>query len=307
MELRQLRYFRAIAEGESFHGAAERLNIAQPALTRQMQALQTELGVRLFERQSRGVRLTQAGHSFLEDVRRILADVARAEDRVRRAAQGQLGTIHIGFNEIAARRPYLPGFFKTVRARYPDADMRLSLLTSQAQLDALRAGRIDAGFLFNLLPGDDEFAGIPVEIDNYVVAMPSAHRLANRKRLRLADLRDEPFIMMSQHINRQLHERLHSVCVTGGLVPRLVHEANNEHAIVNLVAAGVGLAFLNSSFDLPDIPDVRLRRVEDLSVPVELTLVWRRDNHVPLLARFTETVREMVSAGAAAARRGHPS
>jgi DNA-binding transcriptional LysR family regulator len=290
MELRHLRYFLAVAEEENFHRAAARLHVAQPALSRQIQALEQALGVELFERLPRGIRLSNPGHAYLEDVRRILGDVARAQDRVRRVAQGQLGQVRIGFNEIAARQPYLPGFFQAARARYPDIDLKLTLLVSQLQMDALRTGQIDAGFLFHRPPENDELDFIRIDDDDYAIAMPRTHRLAGRRNLRLADLQDEPFIMMSQHSNRVLYERLMAACVAGGLVPRQVHEANNEYAIVNLVAAGVGLAFLNRSFRLHSLPDVMLHAVEDFSVPVQLELVWRRDNRSPALARFVETV-----------------
>jgi DNA-binding transcriptional LysR family regulator len=223
-------------------------------------------------------------------VRRILGDVTRAQDRARRVAQGQLGQVRIGFNEIAARQPYLPGFFQATRANFPDIDIKLTLLVSQLQLDALRTGQIDAGFLFHRPPGDDDLCAMRIDGDDYAIAMPRIHRLAGRHNLRLSDLRDEPFIMMTQHTNRVLYDRLIAACVAGGLVPHQVHEANNEYAIVNLVAAGVGLAFLNRSFSVHSLPEVMLHAVEDFSVPVELELVWRRDNHSAALARFVETV-----------------
>jgi DNA-binding transcriptional LysR family regulator len=198
--------------------------------------------------------------------------------------------VRIGFNELAARHPLLPGFFQATRARFPDIDMKLALMLSQHQLDALRTGEIDAGFLFHRPPGNDELAFMRIDADDYAITMPRTHRLASQATLNLADLRDEPFIMMSQHHNRVLYGRIIAACVAGGLVPRQVHEANNEYAIVNLVAAGVGLAFLNRSFNVHLLPDVVLRVLDDFSVPVVLELVWRRDNRSPALARFVETV-----------------
>lgn len=290
MELRHLRYFQAVADCENFHRAAAQLRVAQPALSRQIRTLEQMLGVELFQRQPRGVRLTPPGQAFLEDVRRILADVGRAQDRVHRIAKGQIGTIRIGFNEIAARQPYLPGFFQATRAKFPEIDLRLILLASQAQLEAVRAGQIDAGFLFHRPPEDDELKAVPIDDDDHAVAMPRTHYLASRPRIYLADLKGEPFIMSSQQSNRVLYERLLGACVAGGLVPRQVHEANNEFVIVNLVAAGVGLAFLNRSFGKLPSGEVVLRDVEDLSVPVRLELVWRRDNRSAALAHFVETV-----------------
>jgi DNA-binding transcriptional LysR family regulator len=293
MELRQVRYFQVVAEEENFHRAAERLHIAQPALSRQIQSLEGSLGVKLFSRQSRGIRLSDAGHAFVEEARRILADVSRAEQRVRRVGQGRLGVLQIGFNEIAARRPYLPSLFQAVRERFPDIEMRLTLLASQPQLDALRTGQIDAGFLFHRPVEDDGLRAMTLDTDDYAVAMPATHRLARKRKLFLSDFRGEPFVMMSPSLNRTLYDRLMVVCVAGGLVPRQVHEANHEYAIVNLVAAGMGLAFLNRSFSPQPMAGVVLRRVLDLSLPVQLDLVWQRENETAVLARFIETVAEL--------------
>ena len=125
MELRHLRYFEAVAECENFRRAAARLHVAQPALSRQIHALERMLGVELFERQPRGTRLSPAGQAFLDDVRHILADVERAKERACRVAEGKIGTIRVGFNEIAARQSYLPGFFHSARCQFPEIDIRL--------------------------------------------------------------------------------------------------------------------------------------------------------------------------------------
>jgi DNA-binding transcriptional LysR family regulator len=316
MELRHLRYFEAVAECENFRRAAARLHVAQPALSRQIHALERMLGVELFERQPRGTRLSPAGQAFLDDVRHILADVERAKERACRVAEGKIGTIRVGLNEIAARQSYLPGFFHSARCQFPEIDIRLILLSSQLQLEALGAGRIDAGFLFHRPIEDDELQAIGIDDDDHVIALPRSHPLASRPGLHLADLTNEPFIMMSQQANRVLYGRLMAACVAGGLVPRQVHEANNEYVIVNLVAAGVGLAFLNRSFGSLPSRDVILRNVDDLSVPVNLEFVWRRDNRLPALARFIETVagsdqvihRKLVrSASACSAPREEPA
>ncbi len=290
MELRHLRYFQVVAECENFRRAATLLHVAQPALSRQIHALEQSLGVDLFERHPRGTRLTQPGRAFLEDVRRILADVAAASDRVRRLGQGQIGTIRIGFHQIAARQPYLPGFFQATRTTFPEIDFRLVVLPSQLQLEAVRTGQLDAGFIFHRPPEDGDFEAVTIDDDDYVVAMPRTHDLAGRPKVWLADFRDEPFIMPSQLNHRVLYGRFMEAWVAGGLVPHLVHEANNEFTIVNLVAAGVGLSFINRSFTRLPLRDVILRDVEDLSVPVQLELVWRRDNRSPALRRFIDTV-----------------
>lgn len=140
LQTRHFRYFLAVAEELNFHRAAERLNLSQPALWRQIRDLEAEMGTPLLEREPRGISLTRAGAAFLEDCRDILERVENARLRARRIAQGELGTLHIGFNEIAGRRPEMPRFLQAFRRAFPEVSLQLHFLMSQLQVDALRGG-----------------------------------------------------------------------------------------------------------------------------------------------------------------------
>ena len=149
MELRHLRYFVAVGEEEHFGRAAQRLRVAQPALSRQIQDLEREIGFQLFDRLSRGVKISSAGKLFLNEARGILQQLNEATERAQRVARGQSGTLRVGFTENSSWRPVLPDSFHLFRERYADAELQLNPLPSLQQLEAVRSGRSDAGFMFN--------------------------------------------------------------------------------------------------------------------------------------------------------------
>src|SRR6266403_5275819 len=150
MELRHLRYFVAVGEEEHYGRAAERLHVAQPALSRQIQDLEKELGFPLFDRLPRGVKLSAAGKQFLSDARRILQEVEEAKLRAERVATGKAGTLRVGFVEALSWHGVVPDSFRRFRRRQPDAELDLQPLRSVEQVKAVRSGRLDAGFIFTL-------------------------------------------------------------------------------------------------------------------------------------------------------------
>src|SRR5260221_1816925 len=162
MELQHLRYFMAVGEEQHYGRAARRLRVAQAALSRQVQDLEEEIGFELFERLPRGVKLSAAGKLFLEDVRRILQDVNDSAARAGRVALGRSGTLRVGFTENASWRGVVPESFRRFRELHPDADLELQPAASLEQLAALRSGRLDAGFIFNMPEGDPDFDQIQV-------------------------------------------------------------------------------------------------------------------------------------------------
>jgi DNA-binding transcriptional LysR family regulator len=294
IEFRHLRYFVAVAEELNFHRAADRLRVSQPALWRQIRDLELDVGVALLERLPRGIKLTPAGEAFLEETRRTLQSLVDARERAVRVAHGQIGVLRIAFNEIAAREPFLPQYFHAFRTRYPAIELQLTVMMSQRQQEALEHSEIDAGFMFHRPRNDSHLGFKKITEDNYVIAIPRNHRLATASRIRLSDLTDEPFISPSQTLNRTLHSRLMAACLAGGLSPKIVQYADNEHTMLNMVATGMGLCFVNSSCRRAPYPSgVVLKNVSKLSVPVELEFVWRKDNATPALMHFIELVGEM--------------
>ena len=291
MELRHLRYFVAAAQAGNLHQAALKLHIVQPALSRQIFALEEELETPLFERTSHGVQLMPAGEIFLEGAVRILDDVNQLAARARRAAIGQLGTLSIGFNDVGIRSPAVPASFYAFRKAFPDAHLKLTLAKSPAQVAALEDGTLDAGFMFDRPPHLPQFDALDVFHDNRALVMPANHRLAGAAAIQLSDLRDEGFILTRQDQLGAGWDRVMAACRGGGLELRVVQQMDNEQAIISLVAAGMGLSFLTESARVILPADLVMRRVEGFSVPMTLELVWLRSNTTPLVSNFIDMVR----------------
>lgn len=293
MELRHLRYFVMAAQEENFHRAARKLHVVQPALSRQIRLLEEELDVTLFERLPHGVRLSDSGKVFLDGALKILASVESLIAEAKRAEKGQVGTLRIGFNEASARSPIVPGSFNAFRRDYPDVELSLTLAKSQAQLAALREDKLDAGFLFDRDVTDSNLKYLRIRLAERFLVLPKAHPLAARRRIKLADLAGEPFILMARSNQTVGFDRLMAACIAGGLSPRIIQEASDEQTIVHLVSVGMGLSFLISPDEkrLPD--EVAVRKVTDLSVKMDLELVWMKSNHSRALALFVETVKAL--------------
>ncbi len=297
MELRHLRYFVAAARAGNLHHAAQKLHIVQPALSRQIQALEEDLSTTLFERTPQGVQLTPAGQVFYEGAQRVLEDVGQLVTRTQHAARGLVGTLAIGFNDVGTRCPVVPESFHRFRLEFPQAELRLTLAKSQAQLDALEAGTLDAGFLFDRPPHRPQFGAIELFHDNRALVLPAGHRLAAAGEIGLQDLRGEDFVITRRDQLGAGWDRLIAACREGGLEPRIVQEMDNEQAIISLLIAGMGVGFLTESAQPLLPPALVMRRVRGFSVPMTLELVWLRANRSPLLANFVELVRRVHTQG----------
>jgi DNA-binding transcriptional LysR family regulator len=294
MELRHLRYFVAVGEEEHYGRAARRLRVAQPALSRQIQALEDEVGFKLFERLPRGVKLSVAGKYLLEDARRILQEVNGAVVRAARVASGLSGTLRVGFTENALWRGVVPESFQRFRESQPDVEFQLNPLGSSQQLEAIRSGRLDAGFVYGMPKSDPELDGLLVAMDRFELAAPAGHRLAKRKQLRLHDLTDVPFVWFPRWGNPALYDRLMNACSRGGLKsPHIVQEGFHESTILGLVATGLGVAWVLGTADWRRPDGVVTMPVIDLNVPAPLELTWRKDNISPLLTRFVAELRRL--------------
>ena len=248
MELRHLRYFVAIGEEENYRRAAQRLNVAQTALSTQIQDLEAELGFKLFDRLPRGVKLSAAGKLFLADARRILRDVNEAASRAARVARGQSGTLRVGFTENASWRGVVPESLRRFRKRQPDAELQLTPATSLEQIEAIRSGRLDAGFVFNMPKADTQLDQIAVALQRVELAVPKRHPLIKLKNLRLQDLADAPFVWFPRQESPAFYDRLMHECFRGGLKsPRIVQEGLNEATILSLVSHGMGVGWVNGT------------------------------------------------------------
>ena len=294
MELRHLRYFVATGEEQHYGRAAHRLRVAQPALSRQIQDLEEELGFKLFERLPRGVKLSTAGKLFLEDARRILQEVSEAALRADRVARGHSGTLRVGFAENASWHGVVPDSFRRFREQRPNAELQLQPAASLAQLEAIRSGRLDAGFVNFMPKADPELDQLSVAINHVELAAPKRHRLTRLKKLRLRDLTDTPFVWFPRRESPAFYDQLMHKCHRGGLKsPRIVQEGLNEATILSLVSTGLGVALVLGTARWRCPETVVILSVVDLNVLLTLALAWRRDNASPLLANFIADVRRL--------------
>ena len=294
MELRHLRYFVAVGEEQHYGRAAERLHVAQPSLSRQIQDLESEIGFQLFDRFPRGVRLSAAGRTLLEDARLILQHVNEATIRAGRVARGLAGTLRVGFTESASWHGVVPASFLLFRQGQPDAALQLSPLSSLEQVQAIRSGRLDAGFVFNMPRTDSELDQVQVASQKLVLAAHRRHPLTKSKSLRLRDLTDAAFVWFPRRQSPAYYDRLMQACFRGGLkAPRIVQEAVDQATLLSLVACGLGVAFVSDATRWRCPKGVALRPVVDMHLPIAFSLVWRKDNASPLLARFVADVRQL--------------
>jgi len=294
MELRHLRYFVVVGEEQHYGRASRRLRVAQPALSRQIQDLEEEVGFKLFDRLPRGVKLSVAGKLFLEDARGILQAVSEAIARAAHVARGQSGTLRVGFTENASWHGVVPDSFRLFRAQQPDAELQLQPAASLEQLDAIRSGRLDAGFANFMPQADPELDQLAVAVHHLELAVPKRHPLTKLKKLRLRELTDALFIWFPRRASPAFYDRLMHECYRGGLKsPRIVQEGLNEATILSLVSTGLGVGWVLGSARWWCPETVAILPVVDLNVPLRLTLAWRRDNTSPLLARFIGEVQRL--------------
>jgi DNA-binding transcriptional LysR family regulator len=292
MELRHLRYFVAVAEEMHFGRAAQRLHIVQPALSKQIIALERELDVRLFTRTKRRVAFTAAGAAFYQDARDVLARVDRATELTKRTAAGALGTLDIGFVSPVIWSVLQP-ILRRQRESFPGVHLHLHELHSSPQMRMLREGKLDAGFLTTT--GPDELLDFkPVCHEAIVVAIPEQHRLAGEERIDLAELANERFVLVSRSTAPGFFAHCVELCQRYGFSPAVVEEGNTPAALYGMVAAGLGVSLGPESASIVPWQGVTFKHVTKES-SVEFAVAHRRGDTSQALASFLGTVDEVVA------------
>lgn len=291
MDLRRLRYFVAVAEERHFGRAAERLHIAQPPLSQQIQRLEAEIGAPLLYRTTRSVELAPAGAVLLERAREILIAVDAAGEDARRAARGEYGRLAIGFTG-SATYALLPALAGALRETMPGVmlDLRGELLTP-AQVELLLDGTLDLGLLRPPVTERD----LRVEVlrrEPLVCVLPEAHRLASSDAVDLDQLAGEPFIAYPSHFRSVLHDAVEEACAAAGFRPRVEIEAAETATLVSFVAAGLGVSLVPASVQHMTVEGAVYRPLARDAPTVELAVAWRRDDATPVLQRALGVLRD---------------
>jgi DNA-binding transcriptional LysR family regulator len=291
MELRHLRYFIAAAELRSVRAASEQLHVTQPAVSRQIHALEETIGAKLFQRTPRGLRLTPAGNVYLEEARAILAQVHTANHRARRIATGEEGHLRVGFVENAVWSGLVSEALSGFKQTLPKVSLELVPMNTPEQLCALEDGRLDGGFCYRVGPLPPGISSVPVLEQNVVLAVPAAWPIAKRKIIDASKLKALPFIALPRPAYPAYYDLLVSTCAERGVTLDIRQEASTETAILSLVAAGVGAAIVNSANRSRQPERVEFIDLKDLSIPLPLDFCFMGGVANTALRRFVELLR----------------
>lgn len=281
IELRHLQNFLAVAEEQHFGRAAVRLGIAQPPLSQQIQRLEAALGVKLFDRTRRRVALTAAGRALAARAPSVLEAAASIRDDVREAARGRAGILRVGVAASAALG-IVPEMIARFRARHPDVVVRLDDRAAVSHADRLRQRLIDVALMRSPVPG---MRATVVREDRLLLVVPSTHRLAQRRTVRLAELDDEPFVLFPRETAPEFHDQVQGVFARAGFVAKVVAQATEWATVASMVAAGMGITIAPSWVTTMPRAGTSSVHLRDVDVRVQLLAVCR-DEDAPLVSAF---------------------
>ncbi len=281
MELRQLRYFIAVAEELNFTRAAERLKIATPSLSQQIRELERSLSVQLFLRNKRTVRLTDAGAIFLDEARLTLQQAGRAELVARQTARGEVGQINVGYVSSAACSGIVSEVVARFRDMHPRVELKLHKLEGARQLTSLTDGMIDVGFLSSRPPYPDAITGFVISRGSVAAALGKVHPLARLREIPPSALRQEQFVMPTYTGGEALYPTLAAVAEHGMFSPKVVHHTPDFFTAITLVAAGFGVSIVPEACRCLQLPGVAYVDIDLPTAPAALAAVFRRDERSP--------------------------
>jgi len=291
MELRHLRYFAAVGDALSFTKAAEALHLAQPSLTRQIQDLETEIGVRLLNRSKRQVSLTPEGRSFLSDAKRVLAHSVDIVESVQRLSRHETSALNIGYVANLFPPP-LPVALAVFQRKFPTVSINLFDMTYGDQFRAIEEGKIDLGFVGSKKTIEErglEFRSIGV--DKIVVALRKGNALQKKAVVKLKDLRTMFFVGMSEESYPGYRDWLTTTCREEGFAPKVLQDVDIERMVIQAVGAGLGVALLPEQVKKLPHENVVFRPL----VPAVLTescIAWKSENTSKALRSYVEIVKE---------------
>jgi len=292
VELRHLKYFVAVAEHKGFREASRFLHVSQPAISKSLSQLEEELGIELFSRASRTVRLTAQGEVFYKETLLTLQQADRATEAAQRAGRGEFGSLTLAFCGVATFG-FLPRLVQQYKELQPGVQILLREMNPPRQELALLQGEIDAGI--TRLPFPKKLA-VDLEVKSIlreplVVAISSAHRFAGRK-LKMEHLAEESFILLQRPGAPAVYDAILGMCQKSGFAPKIASEADLMHTLFTLVAAGQGIALVPACVMNLQPPGVRFLRLQHDDYMAELVLAWRKDSQPSTLQTFVGLVEK---------------
>jgi DNA-binding transcriptional LysR family regulator len=289
MELTHLRYFIAVAEELHFGRAAEKMHIAQPPLSQQIKRLEDELDVKLFNRSSRRVELTEAGRIFLPEARAIIQRADEACSTLYKLAKGKSGYFAVAFSEPAINT-FLPGAIKEFMEKYPDVQLSLNELGILEQFHALDEKRIHLSFMRPFGHDTEAYSKRLIMSERYLTALPAGHKLCSEAFITLDMLKDEPLILFPRSKHPHLRSRFDECFHDCGFEPMVIEEMSSKHTTLSFVAAGVALTLVPESSMVYSLPGVEFKELKSKLPPVEIYALWRPENESPMIKNLLDLV-----------------
>jgi DNA-binding transcriptional LysR family regulator len=291
MELRHLKYFIAVAEELHFGRAANRLHLAQPSLSKQIQQLEEELGFPLFYRTKQKVELLDAGHVFLDEARRIRRQAENAVESARRTHTGQSGRLLIGFS-TSATLEVMPRVLRKYLQLYPNVTVELSEITTSRGMELLLDNPLSVGLLRSpSLLSKESFCIETILREPFMIALPDSHPAAKQDSVRIKTLAKELFIVPPHEPGWDYADAIFQILRDNGIEPRIAQEARQTLAVLSLVAGGLGVALVPASFSTLRLPGVTYRPIKGPSRTTDLAAVWRRNSRASTIRVFLDIVR----------------
>jgi DNA-binding transcriptional LysR family regulator len=290
LELRQLRYFIAVAETENVARAAELLHISQSPLSRQIKQLEDQLGVLLFERDRQRIRLTQEGRDLLGEARALMTNAQRVESFGRRLGSGTTGRLAIGYVEGALYANLLNSSLRELRKRSPSANLSVQGMGTALQFEQLRMRTLDVGLVYRPPPQESGLSCVQVLDEPLLLAMPKDDPLAGFRSISPDQLDQRAWISVVRQPVDTIRPALLAACQRSGFTPDIVYETSDPLSSLHLVSAGLGLALCQASLRTKAPTGVIFKKLPWLDLRVNVYLVWRGEEQRALVTEFRNAV-----------------
>jgi DNA-binding transcriptional LysR family regulator len=292
MEFRQLAYFLGVADQLHFSKAAEKLYIAQPALSRQIQALEESLGVLLFERDKRNVKLTPAGEYLREEATQVISQLENISKRTKQIHQGEEGEIRIG-HPGSAIYSVIPPLLSKLRNDFPQMKANLSEILEDDLYGQLKNYQIDVGFVREPFANKNLATKLLLE-ESFALILPENHWITNENFTSLAQVKHEHFVLPPRHLGSTYYDLLVRMCEREGFLPNVVHESIHGATILRLVEYNLGISIMPISYRLSTAMRVKFIELTNIPERTQLSMAWRKSDTNPILQNFLKVADEMV-------------
>lgn len=288
--LTRLRYFLAVADTLNFREAASRLAVAQPAVSKAVQLLENEIGFKLLERTTRRVLLTPAGAALAKEAGQVFVQLERSVRNAGQIAAGRAGEIIVGYSAQAASGP-MPSIVVAFRTAFPDANVGIYSLSSDEQVSALEAGRIDLGFLLSAVC-KEPLNHVVIARERFVLLVSAYHPLATRASIRMSELANTPFVIGTSKRWLTFRSLVNHVCLQAGFLPTVVEEADDVPLLLQLISLKKGVTLYGSAV-VPSLPsDIKAVPISDDHTVFDLSIAWHASRETPLLKAFIAISKE---------------